>query len=272
MAAGLADRAPPPRPDEEGAMAGSALAPGLTPAITRAKEPGAALAEAIGRAQQGSEDAFRLLYRDIQPRVLRYLRTLVGEDAEDVASETWLHVTRDLHGFRGDLDAFRGWVATIARNRATDHLRRASRRPRPAAIPAEELLSVAATDDTAAAALDSVSTDTALGMIGTLPRDQAEAVLLRVVVGLDAKSAGRVLGKRPGAVRTAAYRGLRRLAAQLEHYGLAGDPAGGAGAPGPRAPAPPRSLRAPPPTRSPACCQRRPRPRGQASWRARSRR
>ena len=53
-------------------------------------------------------------------------------------------------------------------------------------------------------------------LIATLPPDQAEAVLLRVVVGLDAASAGRVLGKRPGAVRTAAHRGLRRLAELLE--------------------------------------------------------
>ncbi|MGW5234218.1 sigma factor-like helix-turn-helix DNA-binding protein, partial [Streptomyces nodosus] len=40
-------------------------------------------------------------------------------------------------------------------------------------------------------------------------------VLLRVVVGLDAPAAARVLGKRPGAVRTAAHRGLRRLAREL---------------------------------------------------------
>jgi RNA polymerase sigma-70 factor (ECF subfamily) len=52
-----------------------------------------------------------------------------------------------------------------------------------------------------------------------LPPDQAEAVLLRVVVGLDAESAGKVLGKRAGAVRTAAYRGLRTLASRLEQAG-----------------------------------------------------
>jgi RNA polymerase sigma-70 factor, ECF subfamily len=40
--------------------------------------------------------------------------------------------------------------------------------------------------------------------------------LLGVVCGLDAAGAARVLGKRPGAVRTAAYRGLRRLAASLD--------------------------------------------------------
>jgi predicted metal-binding membrane protein len=41
--------------------------------------------------------------------------------------------------------------------------------------------------------------------------------LLRVVVGLDAKTAAQVLGKRPGAVRTAAYRGLTHLAERLDN-------------------------------------------------------
>lgn len=215
-AADLEDRAPPAAPVEDG-QAGAA-GPG-----PRALMP-ATLADAVEQAQQGSEEAFRQLYRDIQPRVLRYLRTLVGEDAEDIASETWLHVARDLNTFHGDLDAFRGWVATIARNRATDHLRRVSRRPKPATVTADELAYFAASDDTAVAAMDSVATDSALSLIGTLPRDQAEAVLLRVVVGLDAKSAGRVLGKRPGAVRTAAYRGLRKLAEHLQQHGH-GEPA-----------------------------------------------
>ncbi len=75
-----------------------------------------------------------MLYRDVQPRVLRYLQAIVGTDAEDVASETWLQVARDLPGFRGDGDGFRGWVATVARHRATDHLRRAGRRPQPATV------------------------------------------------------------------------------------------------------------------------------------------
>ena len=56
----------------------------------------------------------------------------------------------------------------------------------------------------------------ALELIATLPRDQAEAVLLRAVVGLDAVSAGKVLGKRPGAVRVAAHRGLRALGRRLD--------------------------------------------------------
>jgi RNA polymerase sigma-70 factor (ECF subfamily) len=177
------------------------------------------LSTAISCAKAGDEDAFGVLYRDIQPRMLRYLRALVGADAEDVASETWLNVARDLSQFDGDSDGFRGWVTTIARHRATDHLRYAERRPQAAGIEATDLETWAAGDDTEHRALESVATDAAIALIARLPRDQSEAVLLRVVVGLDAVSAANVLGKRPGAVRTACYRGLRRLSRWVEADG-----------------------------------------------------
>jgi RNA polymerase sigma-70 factor, ECF subfamily len=170
----------------------------------------------VARAQQGDGEAFRALYRDTQPRLLRYLRALAGADAEDVASEAWLQIARDLPGFSGDLDQFRGWAAAVARHRALDHLRRQARRPAAVLVPSDDLAGLAAGDDTAERALDAVATRAAVGLIATLPPDQAEAVLLRVVVGLDAVAAAAVLGKRPGAVRTAAYRGLRTLARRVE--------------------------------------------------------
>src|SRR5256884_6973892 len=174
------------------------------------------LADAVGRAQQGDGEAFRLLYRDIQPRLLRYLHAIAGQDAEDIASETWLQVTRDLPGFAGTYDGFRGWVATIARHRALDHLRTTARRPA-LAVPAEDLAAWPAAHDTADTALDAVSTHNAVALIATLPPDQAEAVLLRAVLGLDAITAGQVLGKRPGAIRTTAHRGPKTLHKQLEN-------------------------------------------------------
>ncbi|HWS37003.1 MAG TPA: RNA polymerase sigma factor [Actinoplanes sp.] len=165
-------------------------------------------------AQSGDEEAFRLLYRTQQPPLLRYLRILVGEDAEDVASEAWLQIARDLRTFSGDFDGFRGWTATIARHRAMDLLRAQRRRPQ-AGPPVETLTELSGGDDTADRALELVTTDAAVAMIAALPPEQAEAVMLRVVVGLDAKSTGQILGRRAGAIRTAAYRGLRQLAARL---------------------------------------------------------
>jgi RNA polymerase sigma-70 factor (ECF subfamily) len=174
------------------------------------------LGEAVRRAQAGDEEAFRVVYRAVQPGLLRYLRVLVGDDAEDVASEAWGQIARDLQSFSGDGNGFRGWAATIGRHRALDHVRWLRRRP-VAAAGIETLADEPGQDDTERLALDGVSTDRAIALIATLPPDQAEAVLLRVVVGLDAETAAGVLGKRAGAVRTAAHRGLRRLAELLDH-------------------------------------------------------
>ena len=129
---------------EDRARAGAGTAP-----VRKNTAEDAELGEALVRAQRGDGEAFRLLYRDLQPRLLRYLHALAGQDAEDIASETWLQVTRDLAGFTGTYDGFRGWVATIARHRALDHLRRHQRKPPALALPAEDLATWPAHDDTA---------------------------------------------------------------------------------------------------------------------------
>lgn len=180
------------------------------------------LGVAVARAQEDDEDAFSVAYRMVQPGLLGYLRGLVGDDAEDVASDAWLEIARDLGRFRGDGAGFRGWTATIARHRALDHLRRQKTRPRPTVLE-QDVLGLPGVHDTHEQALESISTEYALELVSRLPRDQAEAVLLRVVVGLDGPAAARVLGKRPGAVRTAAYRGLKTLARQLGAEGVTDD-------------------------------------------------
>ncbi|MEV0486372.1 RNA polymerase sigma factor [Streptomyces sp. NPDC050508] len=173
------------------------------------------LGAAVARAQEGDDGAFAVAYRIVQPGLLGYLRGLVGDEAEDVASDAWLEIARDLGRFRGDGAGFRGWTATIARHRALDHLRRQRVRPRPATLE-QDVLELPGPHSTHDQALESLSTEYALDLVRGLPREQAEAVLLRVVVGLDGPAAARVLGKRPGAVRTAAYRGLKRLARELD--------------------------------------------------------
>jgi len=186
------------------------------------------LTQAVAAARAGIDDAFCTLYNAVQPGLLRYLRALVGQDAEDVASEAWLQIARDLRSFRGDNAGFRTWAASVARNRAVDHLRRMGRRPA-VAVPVEQMEHLANAEDTAVRAVEAVTTNAAIELIASLPRDQAEAVLLRVVVGLDAEAAGQVLGKRAGAVRTSAHRGLKRLARQLEHERIADAPRPAAG-------------------------------------------
>ena len=146
------------------------------------------LTDALHHARHGHQPGFVTLYRDLQPRLLRYATVLVGrDDADDVTAEAWLQIVRDLPAFTGNLDGFRGWATTIVRNRAMDLLRAGTRRP---ATPSglDEFTDRAAPADTAAAALETLSTDVAIRLIASLPRTEAEAVVLRVVIGLDTAS------------------------------------------------------------------------------------
>ena len=186
----------------------------------------AELCQALERARAGDEAGFTELWHLLQPLLLRYLRVLIPQAAEDIASEAWLKAAGELRGFRGDGTAFRVWLFRVARNRAVDELRREGRHREAPAAPQdiEEYTDDREADrDTAASALERLSTDQALRLVAALPKDQAEAVLLRVMVGLDVARTAEVLGKRAGAVRINAMRGLRRLAKVLGENG-AGPP------------------------------------------------
>jgi RNA polymerase sigma-70 factor, ECF subfamily len=176
--------------------------------------------ELLAAAQDGDEEAFAVLWRDLQPAVLRYFQVAAGEAAEDLAADTWVSVIRGLGRFRGDERAFRAWVFTGARHRAIDWRRQASRRPTRLDV-VELLAEHLAPDDPVVAVLEAQSTRAALALLAELPPDQAEVVALRVLGGLEVAEVARVVGKRPGAVRVLAHRGLRRLAKRVEAAGLA---------------------------------------------------
>jgi RNA polymerase sigma-70 factor, ECF subfamily len=106
-------------------------------------------------------------------------------------------------------------ATTRTRKRALDHLRAYRLRP-VQLVPVEALVDVPCQADTADEALAEVSTEEAIALLAALPRREAEAIILRVIIGLDAADAARILGTRAGAVRSAAYRGLRRLATRIE--------------------------------------------------------
>jgi RNA polymerase sigma-70 factor, ECF subfamily len=179
---------------------------------------GGAFGVTLANARTGDEAAFACIFRDVQPALLRYLRVITPEP-EDVAGETWIQVVTGLRRFRGGEQDFRAWLFTIARNRAADAGRSRHRRP---AVPLDmtEAAQQPTTADTAGQALEAVSTQAAMELIRSLPRKQAEVIVLRVVAGLDAGDVAKIVGKTPGAVRVAAHRGLRRLAGQVAQAGV----------------------------------------------------
>jgi RNA polymerase sigma-70 factor, ECF subfamily len=186
------------------------------------------LDDALTRARSGDEAAFLELWRSLQPRLLRYLRVLSCDDPDDVASETWLQVVRDLHKFSGGEEDFRRWLFTVGRHRAIDAARaRQRRRASPVAEGLENLADEQLVEDQV---LDGISVRQAVRLLAGLSPDQAEAVALRVIAGLDTAAVAEVLGKSAGAVRVALHRGLKVLAADPRVQALAPRP--GRGRPG----------------------------------------
>ena len=173
-----------------------------------------AFADTLEAAQSGEEWAMTALWVELNPRLLRFLHVRHRDHVEDVASETWLRVNRNLPAFRGCEVEFRAWFFTIARCASIDWHRSMARRP--AVIGGLELVhECAAPDDPVAATLDTLDTDAALALLTRIPSAQSEVILLRVIAGLDAVRVAKIVGRSTGAVRVLQHRGLRRLAALI---------------------------------------------------------
>jgi RNA polymerase sigma-70 factor (ECF subfamily) len=176
-------------------------------------------ARVLADAQGGSEDQFAVLWRDANPALLRYLRVLAPENAEDIAAETWVNVVRGLPRFIGDEAAWRAWLFTTARRRLIDQARLRKRHP------AEPLDGVSAaemprTPDAAQIAMENLATESAIALLSQLPPPQAEVIMLRVVAGLDTDAVAELLGKTPGNIRVMAHRGLKKLEDLLGRAGV----------------------------------------------------
>src|SRR5437660_12828331 len=89
---------------------------------------GPAFDDVLAAAQTGAGWAIAILYRDLQPALLRYLQAKAPGEAEDLASDVWLAAAPKLNSFQGDEVGFRSWIFTIANRRVIDQVRRSARR------------------------------------------------------------------------------------------------------------------------------------------------
>lgn len=176
---------------------------------------GLTFADILERARAGDEAAFAQLFHDVQPSLVRYLRVMSSTAVEDLAAETWLEVVKSLARFSGDEGGFRSWIFTIARRRHIDALRSMARRPMELRTGETEPLDRVLENPVVLAAEENGALESTLLTIATLPPAQAEVVMLRAVAGLSVTEVAEVVGRRPGAVRILAHRGLRRLAETL---------------------------------------------------------
>lgn len=155
------------------------------------------------------------MYDDLAPLVLGYLRTQHAREPEDVTSEVFLQVVRDLRHFDGDESDFRSWVLAITHNRLTDARRHHGRRPS-SPSPVEDIepsLDVETLED---AVIADLSAQEFGRHLDTLTDDQRAVLVLRFVAELKIREVAALLDKRENAIKQLQRRGLDSLRRSLE--------------------------------------------------------
>jgi RNA polymerase sigma-70 factor (ECF subfamily) len=160
----------------------------------------------VKEAVRGSDSAFTLLWRNYQPRMVRYL-AMFTNDPEDLSSEVWIKIATSIKSFNGDSKAFQGWIYTIARNAATDLARKKARSGTIVELNEADWVGE---NSTMVEVMD---------LVKRLPQDYAEVIMLRVVANLDASEVAEIVGKTQGNVRVLTHRGLKQLNEMLTNGG-----------------------------------------------------
>lgn len=168
----------------------------------------------LAAARAGDETAWTELYDDLAPVILGYLTAQRAPSPEDLVSEIFLQIVRDLDSFGGDEANFRSWVFTIAHHRLVDARRHVARRPSDAAE-AGTLERACEPTEFEGEVLDQITTEELSMLLDVLTEDQRNVVFLRIVGGLTLPEVGRVLGKQHESVRALQKRALAALRKEL---------------------------------------------------------
>jgi RNA polymerase sigma factor (sigma-70 family) len=164
--------------------------------------------EVLTAARAGQPWACARLYEGLKRPVVAYLRLQRAADPDDVASEVFLQVFRDLGNFEGDEAAFRAWVFTIARRRLMDAWRAASRRPALTAwSPGLDPVGGDVEEDV----FRNLGDERIAVMLAGLTPEQRDVVLLRIVADLPLEQVARTMGRSVNATKALQRRAVRAL-------------------------------------------------------------
>jgi RNA polymerase sigma factor (sigma-70 family) len=175
--------------------------------------------ETLAAARRGEEGAWQRLFRELAPALLGYLRAAGAAEPEDVLSETFLQMARDIERFDGDWKGFRAWAYSIAHHRLLDAARSRARRPVDPVETVPEPVGPAGAD-AAETALATIGTEDVHSLLAAISPDQRDVLLLRVLGDFKISDVARVLGKRQGAVKALQRRGLAAVEREIKKRGV----------------------------------------------------
>jgi RNA polymerase sigma-70 factor, ECF subfamily len=156
----------------------------------------------VEAARRGDRGAFGRLFEEFAPMVHGVLLARVpGHVADDLMQDVFVTALERIGALR-DGNAVGGWLAAIARNRATDGARTIRRF---VSLPPD--LSVVDPRRSEAAEV--------LAVIRTLPEAYREPLVLRLVEGMTGPEIAERVGLTPESVRVNLHRGMKQLRERL---------------------------------------------------------
>lgn len=173
------------------------------------------LKKLVRNAAHGDEESAGELFDLYHTRVYRYAASKLRDpgSAEDVASETFARVLRDLDRFKWRGAGFEAWLFRIASNLVTDHVRKNRREsPQPSTLETDDTVELRTPEW---AVIEGETTERLNGMLAVLPQDQREVLVLRFAGGLETEEIGAVMGRKPNAVRQLQFRALQQLRGRM---------------------------------------------------------
>ncbi|MEW6212302.1 MAG: sigma-70 family RNA polymerase sigma factor [Acidobacteriota bacterium] len=167
-------------------------------------------ASLVEAARAGDHDAFRRLYDLYAPMVHGILlaRAPRGE-VDDLVQDVFMIAFNRLHTLR-NREAFGGWIAMIARNRAMDFHRRSRE--------TEEIAQEMAVEQNTSSEIEARKI---LEVIRQLPEAYSETLVLRLVEGMTGPEIAERTGLTAASVRVNLHRGMKLLREKLRGEGLA---------------------------------------------------
>lgn len=164
----------------------------------------------LAAARAGGEWAWRALYEELAPAVLRYVRARGAPDPEDITGDVFVQVVRKISDFEGGPEQFRAWTFTIVHHRLIDGAR--SRARRPVHLAGDEVIDLhGSVGDVEQEALRILAQERVDAALEQLSPDQRNVLMLRIVADLPIEDVAVVLGKTPGAVKSLQSRAIATL-------------------------------------------------------------
>jgi RNA polymerase sigma factor (sigma-70 family) len=177
----------------------------------------------LDRARSLDKQALGLLYERYLAIVYRFVYLRVGDAhvAEDLTADVFFSVVAHIQQLHAtDELTFAAWILRIARNVVLAHYRTLRAQPPTESVSQLALTTSAEEGDPLAVITAREDWSAVVSALNALTEDQRNVVLYRCLLGYSAIEVGRLLEKRPGAIRALQFRALTSLARLLDQSAL----------------------------------------------------